>query len=123
MPDFFTESLDSRDPELFTAIRSEELGRQRDEIELIASENIVSRAVLEAQGSVDDEQIRRRAIPDGATTAAASIVDVGGEPGHRPRQAAVRLRLRQCAAEFRKSQANQGVMHRAACSRAIRSWA
>ena len=31
---------------------SRELGRQRDEIELIASENIVSRAVLEAQGSV-----------------------------------------------------------------------
>jgi glycine hydroxymethyltransferase len=29
-----------------------ELGRQRDEIELIASENIVSKAVLEAQGSV-----------------------------------------------------------------------
>ena len=48
---FFTESLASRDPELFGAIRSE-LGRQRDEIELIASENIVSAAVMEAQGSV-----------------------------------------------------------------------
>ncbi|WP_323033025.1 serine hydroxymethyltransferase [Paracoccus sp. (in: a-proteobacteria)] len=48
---FFTETLDSRDPEIFDAIRKE-LGRQRDEIELIASENIVSRAVLEAQGSV-----------------------------------------------------------------------
>ncbi|KJS42690.1 MAG: serine hydroxymethyltransferase [Roseovarius sp. BRH_c41] len=48
---FFTESLSSRDPELFGAIRSE-LGRQRDEIELIASENIVSAAVMEAQGSV-----------------------------------------------------------------------
>ncbi len=48
---FFSESLSSRDPELAGAIRSE-LGRQRDEIELIASENIVSRAVLEAQGSV-----------------------------------------------------------------------
>ncbi|MBL9059853.1 MAG: serine hydroxymethyltransferase, partial [Mangrovicoccus sp.] len=48
---FFTESLADRDPELFGAIRKE-LGRQRDEIELIASENIVSRAVLEAQGSV-----------------------------------------------------------------------
>ena len=48
---FFTESLESRDAELFGAIRSE-LGRQRDEIELIASENIVSAAVLEAQGSV-----------------------------------------------------------------------
>ena len=48
---FFTESLSSRDPELFGSITNE-LGRQRHEIELIASENIVSRAVMEAQGSV-----------------------------------------------------------------------
>ena len=48
---FFTEELDSSDNDLFNAIKSE-LGRQREEIELIASENIVSRAVLEAQGSV-----------------------------------------------------------------------
>ena len=48
---FFTQSIADRDPELFGALQ-DELGRQRDEIELIASENIVSRAVLEAQGSV-----------------------------------------------------------------------
>ncbi len=48
---FFTEALETRDNAIFTAI-GQELGRQRDEIELIASENIVSRAVLEAQGSV-----------------------------------------------------------------------
>jgi glycine hydroxymethyltransferase len=48
---FFTETLATRDPEIAAAIRSE-LGRQRDEIELIASENIVSAAVMEAQGSV-----------------------------------------------------------------------
>ncbi|MGB0661062.1 MAG: serine hydroxymethyltransferase [Mangrovicoccus sp.] len=48
---FFTETLADRDPELFGSI-TQELGRQRDEIELIASENIVSRAVLEAQGSI-----------------------------------------------------------------------
>ncbi len=48
---FFSAPLDETDPELAGAIRAE-LGRQRDEIELIASENIVSRAVLEAQGSV-----------------------------------------------------------------------
>ena len=48
---FFTEPLATRDTELFGAI-TKELGRQRDEIELIASENIVSRAVMEAQGSV-----------------------------------------------------------------------
>ena len=53
MPDsqFFTEALFARDPEIHAAI-SKELGRQRDEIELIASENIVSAAVMEAQGSV-----------------------------------------------------------------------
>lgn len=48
---FFTETLAERDAEVFGAITAE-LGRQRDEIELIASENIVSRAVMEAQGSV-----------------------------------------------------------------------
>ncbi|MEM8790742.1 MAG: serine hydroxymethyltransferase [Pseudomonadota bacterium] len=48
---FFTEDLSSRDPELYGSI-NDELGRQRDEIELIASENIVSKAVMEAQGSV-----------------------------------------------------------------------
>ena len=48
---FFTAALTDSDPDIAGAIRNE-LGRQRDEIELIASENIVSRAVLEAQGSV-----------------------------------------------------------------------
>jgi len=48
---FFTTSLAQSDPELAKAVELE-LGRQRHEIELIASENIVSKAVLEAQGSV-----------------------------------------------------------------------
>ncbi|HZL29476.1 MAG TPA: serine hydroxymethyltransferase [Pseudolabrys sp.] len=48
---FFAATLRETDPEIADAI-GKELGRQRDEIELIASENIVSRAVLEAQGSV-----------------------------------------------------------------------
>src|SRR5215468_254276 len=47
----FSAALRDLDPEIDNAIKLE-LGRQRDEIELIASENIVSRAVLEAQGSV-----------------------------------------------------------------------
>src|ERR1035437_4128115 len=47
----FSAALRVVDPEINEAIKLE-LGRQRDEIELIASENIVSRAVLEAQGSV-----------------------------------------------------------------------
>ncbi|WP_173974216.1 serine hydroxymethyltransferase [Magnetospirillum sp. LM-5] len=48
---FFRTSLADRDPDVFAAV-GKELKRQQDQIELIASENIVSRAVLEAQGSV-----------------------------------------------------------------------
>ena len=48
---FFENSLSKTDPELFKAI-SDELKRQQNHIELIASENIVSQAVLEAQGSI-----------------------------------------------------------------------
>ncbi len=48
---FFTRGLAQADPALAEAVRHE-LGRQQDQIELIASENIVSLAVLEAQGSV-----------------------------------------------------------------------
>src|ERR1700720_1021097 len=51
MPGFFSLALAERDPEIFRAV-GDELHRQQDQIELIASENIVSRAVLEAQGSV-----------------------------------------------------------------------
>src|SRR5688572_31122064 len=50
-PHFFTNTLAETDPEIADAI-GKELGRQQHEIELIASENIVSRAVLEAQGSI-----------------------------------------------------------------------
>jgi len=50
-PDFFTAGLEQADPKLAAAIKGE-LSRQQDQIELIASENIVSKAVLEAQGSV-----------------------------------------------------------------------
>jgi glycine hydroxymethyltransferase len=49
--DFFARGLSETDPEIARAV-GDELSRQRDKIELIASENIVSRAVLEAQGSV-----------------------------------------------------------------------
>src|SRR5258708_36602840 len=47
----FQAPLAQSDPQLAEVLRLE-LGRQRDDIELIASENYVSRAVLEAQGSV-----------------------------------------------------------------------
>jgi len=49
--DFFTDDIENSDPEIFSVIEKE-LERQQNQIELIASENIVSRAVLQAQGSV-----------------------------------------------------------------------
>ncbi len=49
--DYFSKSLAEADPDIFGGIQGE-LGRQKEQIELIASENIVSKAVLEAQGSV-----------------------------------------------------------------------
>lgn len=48
---FFSKTLAEADPDIFGGIEGE-LGRQKEQIELIASENIVSKAVLEAQGSV-----------------------------------------------------------------------
>jgi glycine hydroxymethyltransferase len=48
---FFTQSIAEKDPEIFGALESE-MARQQYQIELIASENIASKAVLEAQGSV-----------------------------------------------------------------------
>ena len=48
---YFTRGLAEADPEIARGIAGE-LGRQKEQIELIASENIVSKAVLEAQGSV-----------------------------------------------------------------------
>lgn len=49
--DFFTADLQHADPDVFDALAGE-LGRQQNQIELIASENIVSKAVLQAMGSV-----------------------------------------------------------------------
>ena len=49
--DFFSQTLEDSDPKLFDSVRLE-LTRQQEQIELIASENIVSRSVLDAQGSI-----------------------------------------------------------------------
>ncbi|MCK5274316.1 MAG: serine hydroxymethyltransferase, partial [Alphaproteobacteria bacterium] len=48
---FFGEELADRDPDLFASLE-DELHRQQNQIELIASENIISRAVMQASGSV-----------------------------------------------------------------------
>lgn len=50
-PKFFSASLAQSDPEIAAAVKNE-LFRQQDQLEMIASENIVSKAVLEAQGTI-----------------------------------------------------------------------
>ena len=87
---FFAETLAERDPELAAAVAAE-LHRQQDEIELIASENIVSRAVLEAQGSVLTNKYAE-GYPGRRYYGGCEFVDVAETPGDRARLQAVRLR-------------------------------
>ena len=60
----FTRGLAESDPAIDAVLKGE-LHRQREQIELIASENIVSRAVLEAAGGVESNQIIARVVRDG----------------------------------------------------------
>ncbi|GIS36892.1 MAG: hypothetical protein Ct9H90mP8_3120 [Pseudomonadota bacterium] len=55
---YFTQSLESIDPQVFQSLSAEEQ-RQQEGIELIASENLVSRATLEALGTANFQQNRR----------------------------------------------------------------
>ncbi len=104
---FFNESLESADKEVFDAIKRE-LGRQQDQIELIASENIVSKAVLEAQGSVLTNKYAE-GYPGRRYYGGCEFVDVAEELA---RERAKKL----FGCEFANvqphsgSQANQGVM-------------
>jgi len=104
---FFIGSLANRDPELFASIRNE-LNRQQNQIELIASENIVSRAVLEAQGSVMTNKYAE-GYPGRRYYGGCEYVDVAEEY-------AIDRAKRLFACEFANvqphsgSQANQGVM-------------
>ena len=102
LPDsgFFTEDLATRDAAIFGAIGSE-LGRQRDEIELIASENIVSRAVLQAQGSVMTNKYAE-GYPGPALLRRLPVRRRRRDPRHRARLQALRRRLRQRPAELRQ---------------------
>ena len=86
---FFTRGLAEADPEVAASI-ADELGRQREKIELIASENIVSKAVLEAQGSVLTNKYAE-GYPGKRYYGGCEYVDVIETPGDRARQEAVRL--------------------------------
>ena len=90
--EFFSQSLEDRDPELFDAIRKERT-RQQQQIELIASENIVSKAVLEAQGTVLTNKYAE-GYPGKRYYGGCEFVDIAEELAIE--------RIRQCAAEFRQ---------------------
>src|SRR5260221_2363193 len=88
---FFTAPLAAADPELAAAI-GHELQRQRDQIELIASENIVSRAVLEAQGSVLTNKYAE-GYPGKRYYGGCAYVDVAQPLALEPAQQLVHCRL------------------------------
>ncbi len=115
---FFTAGLAEADPEIAAAIGAE-LRRQQDGIELIASENVVSAAVLEAQGSVLTNKYAE-GYPGRRYYGGCAEVDKRGDAGDRARQAPVRLRLRQCAAAFRRA-GEPGGVPRAASGQAMPS--
>ncbi|MBI4969520.1 MAG: serine hydroxymethyltransferase [Rhodospirillales bacterium] len=104
---FFTANLAEADPEIAKAI-SQELHRQQDQIEMIASENIVSKAVLEAQGSVLTNKYAE-GYPGKRYYGGCEYVDI-------PEQLAIdrACRLFDCAyanvQPHSGSQANQGVL-------------
>ena len=87
------------DPEVYRAVR-EEMMRQNSRLELIASENFTSEAVLEATGSVLHEQVCGR-LSRQALLRRLRVRGHGRESGARPRQEAVPRRIRQRAAALR----------------------
>ena len=96
----FSAALAESDPEIAEAIALE-LGRQRDEIELIASENYRQPRRARSAGLGADQQIRRR--PAGqALLRRLPVRRHRRAARHRAGDATVRLRLRQCAAAFRR---------------------
>ena len=108
---FFTQGLAEADSEVAGAMASE-LGRQRAEIELIASENIVSRAVMEAQGSVMTNKYAE-GYPGRRYYGGCQHVDVAEKLAIDRAKAAFRLRLRQRPAQLRQLRRTR------ACSQAL----
>ena len=104
----FSASLADADPEIAEVI-GQELGRQRDEIELIASENIVSRAVLEAQGSVLTNKYAE-GYPGRRYYGGCQYVDVAETLAIERVKKLFGCKFRQCAAAFRRAGQRGGVL-------------
>ena len=99
------DTLKQSDPEIAKEIDLE-LNRQRTKLELIASENIVSKAVMEAQGSVLTNKYAE-GYPGKRYYGGCEYVDVvealAGAAGHRPCEEALRRSLCQRPAAFRRT--------------------
>ena len=94
-------SLAQVDPEIYAAIREEER-RQLSKLELIASENFVSPAVLAAQGSVLTHKYAE-GYPGRRYYGGCEYVDIAETLAIRPGKTIIRRRLCQCPASFRFS--------------------
>ncbi len=86
-------SLREADPTVARLIDAE-LRRQQDGLELIASENFASRAVIDAMGTPLTNKYAE-GLPGKRYYGGCEVVDQGGAAGHRPAQAAVRRATRQ----------------------------
>ena len=106
-PGFFSASLAEADPEIADAI-AKELGRQQHEIELIASENIVSQGGARGAGLGADQQVRR-GLSGQALLRRLRVRRRRRDAGDRARQEAVRRGLRQRPAELRQPDEPGGV--------------
>jgi glycine/serine hydroxymethyltransferase len=115
---FFGADLATADKDIFDRI-GRELDRQQNQIELIASENIVSKAVLEAQGSIMTNKYAE-GYPGKRYYGGCQFVDIADDR-HRARQEAVRRQFRQRSAEFRLAGTRPCSWR--CCSRATPSWA
>jgi hypothetical protein len=113
-PAFFGADLATADPAIAEAI-THELTRQQNQIELIASENIVSRAVLEAQGSILTNKYAE-GYPGKRYYGGCEYVDVTETLAIERAKEAVRRRLRQRPAALR-SPGQPGGVHGAADAR------
>ncbi len=103
-------TLAEADPEIADAVRGE-LNRQNSGLELIASENFVSRAILAAAGSVFTNKYAE-GYPGTPLLRRLRVRGRRGKPGDRARQEAVRRRPRQRAAACRRTGEHGGVLRR-----------
>ena len=113
--EFFGRDLANADPQVARAI-SLELKRQQDKIELIASENIVSRAVLEAQGSVLTNKYAE-GYPGRRYYGGCEFVDIAEELAIERAKRLFDCTFRQCSAAFRRPGQPGGFLRAAAAGR------